>query len=150
MAVNDTQKTKLIPRIKKHFGDLNGKTIAFWGLSFKPQTDDIREAPSIYNIEELLKAGAKIRAHDPEAMDNVRKVLGERISYHKTPYEAATGADAIFIATEWPEFRAPDFARLSTLMKSRVIFDGRNLYDLQGMNDTGFTYISIGRKSING
>ena len=150
MAVNDTQKTKLIPRIKKHFGDLNGKTIAFWGLSFKPQTDDIREAPSIYNIEELLKAGAKIRAHDPEAMDNVRKVLGERISYHKTPYEAATGAHAIFIATEWPEFRAPDFARLSTLMKSRVIFDGRNLYDLQGMNDTGFTYISIGRKSING
>ena len=150
MAVNDTQKTKLIPRIKKHFGDLNGKTIAFWGLSFKPQTDDIREAPSIYNIEELLKAGAKIRAHDPEAMDNVRKVLGERISYHKTPYEAATGADAIFIATEWPEFRAPDFARLSTLMKSKVIFDGRNLYDLQGMNDTGFTYISIGRKSING
>ena len=150
MAVNDAQKTKLIPRIKKHFGDLNGKTIAFWGLSFKPQTDDIREAPSIFNIEELLKAGAKIRAHDPEAMDNVRKVLGERISYHKTPYEAATGADAIFIATEWPEFRAPDFARLSTLMKSRVIFDGRNLYDLQGMNDTGFTYISIGRKSING
>ena len=150
MAVNDAQKTKLIPRIKKHFGNLNGKTIAFWGLSFKPQTDDIREAPSIFNIEELLKAGAKIRAHDPEAMDNVRKVLGERISYHKTPYEAATGADAIFIATEWPEFRAPDFARLSTLMKSRVIFDGRNLYDLQGMNDTGFTYISIGRKSING
>ena len=150
MAVNDAQKIKLIPRIKKHFGDLNGKTIAFWGLSFKPQTDDIREAPSIYNIEELLKAGAKIRAHDPEAMDNVKKVLGERISYHKTPYEAATGADAIFIATEWPEFRAPDFARLSTLMKSKVIFDGRNLYDLQGMNDTGFTYISIGRKSING
>jgi UDPglucose 6-dehydrogenase len=150
MMVNDRQKTKLVSQIKKQFSNLNGVTIAFWGLSFKPQTDDIREAPALYNIEELLTAGASIRAHDPEAMENVRKIFGDRISYHDTPFEAAEGADAIFIATEWPEFRAPDFNRLSTLMKSRIIFDGRNLYDLQEMADVGFTYISIGRKQIHG
>jgi UDPglucose 6-dehydrogenase len=150
MMVNDRQKIKLVSQIKKQFSNLNGVTIAFWGLSFKPQTDDIREAPALYNIEELLTAGASIRAHDPEAMENVRKIFGDRISYHDTPFEAAEGADAIFIATEWPEFRAPDFNRLSTLMKSRIIFDGRNLYDLQEMADVGFTYISIGRKQIHG
>ncbi len=150
MAVNEAQKTKLVPRIKKHFGDLKGKTIAFWGLSFKPHTDDIREAPALYNIEALLAAGATIRAHDPEAMDNVRKIIGNRITYHNTPYEAAKDADAIFIATEWPEFRAPDFGKLAALMKSKVIFDGRNLYDLHDMKNIGFTYISIGRKSIHG
>lgn len=149
MAVNDGQRTKLIPRIKEHFGNLKGVTIAVWGLSFKPQTDDIREAPSLYNIEELLAAGAVVRAHDPEAMDNVRRVLGDRISYHNTPYEAAQGANAIFVATEWPEFRAPDFQRLASVMKSKVIFDGRNLYDLQEMSEAGFTYISIGRKSVH-
>ncbi len=150
MDVNEEQKTKLIPAIHKHLGNLKGKTIAFWGLSFKPQTDDIREAPSLYNIEQLLQAGASVRAHDPEAMENVRKLLGDRISYHNTPYEAAQGADAVFIATEWPEFRTPDFTKLGSLMKSRVIFDGRNLYDLQEMAESGFTYISIGRKSVNG
>jgi UDPglucose 6-dehydrogenase len=103
----------------------------------------------MYNIEELLVAGAAVRAHDPEAMDHVRRVFGNRISYHNTPYEAAQGAQAILIATEWPEFRAPDFERLGSMMKSKVIFDGRNLYDLQEMTDAGFTYISIGRKSIN-
>ncbi|MBL7852320.1 MAG: UDP-glucose/GDP-mannose dehydrogenase family protein [Cyclobacteriaceae bacterium] len=150
MSVNDAQKTKLVAKIKKHFANLKGVTIAFWGLSFKPQTDDIREAPALYNIEELLAAGAVIRAHDPEAMENVKKIFGDRITYHATPYEAAQGADAIFIATEWPEFRAPDFALLGTLMKSKTIFDGRNLYDLQEMIDAGFTYVSIGRKYIHG
>lgn len=149
MKVNADQKTKLIPQIKKHFGSLKGKIIAFWGLSFKPQTDDIREAPSLYNIEQLLTEGAIIRAHDPEAMGKVKKVLGSRISYHESLYEAAEGADAIFIATEWPEFRAPDFEKLSTLMKSKVIFDGRNLYELRDMKDQGFTYISIGRQAIH-
>ncbi|NOT75340.1 MAG: UDP-glucose/GDP-mannose dehydrogenase family protein [Cyclobacteriaceae bacterium] len=149
MAVNADQKTKLIPHIKKHFGSLKGKVIAFWGLSFKPHTDDIREAPSLYNIDELLSEGAIIRAHDPESMDNVKKILGDKISYHTTPYEAATGADAIFIATEWPEFRTPDFAKLISIMKSKVIFDGRNLYELKDMQDQGFTYISIGRKTIH-
>ena len=150
MDVNESQKVKLIPRIKEHFKNLKGITIAFWGLSFKPQTDDIREAPALYNIEELLAAGATVRAHDPEAMENVKAIFGDRITYHNTPYEAAQGADAIFVATEWPEFRAPDFERLGAVLKSKVIFDGRNLYDLQEMTDAGFTYISIGRKSVHG
>lgn len=149
MAVNDEQKTKLIPQIKKHFGNLKGKTIAVWGLSFKPQTDDIREAPSLYNIKEMIAAGAVVRAHDPEAMENVRQIFGDGISYHETPYEAAQGADAIFVATEWPEFRAPDFERLGSMMKSKIIFDGRNLYDLKEVQEAGFTYISIGRKPIH-
>ena len=150
MKVNESQKTKLIAQIKNHFSTLKGKTIALWGLSFKPHTDDIREAPALYNIGELLALGCAIRAHDPEAMENTRKVLGDQITYHNTPYEAATGADAILIATEWPEFRAPDFAKLATLMKSKVIFDGRNLYELRDMKDQGFTYISIGRRPIHG
>jgi len=149
MEVNAEQKTKLIPHIKKHFGNLEGKTIAVWGLSFKPHTDDIREAPALYNIEELLAAGAIIRAHDPESMENVKKIMGTKISYHNTPYEAATGADAIFIATEWPEFRTPDFSKLISVMKSKIIFDGRNLYELKDMQEQGFTYISIGRKTIH-
>ena len=150
MKVNESQKTKLIVQIKNHFKTVKGKTFAFWGLSFKPHTDDIREAPALYNIEELLALGATVRAHDPEGMENTRKILGDRITYHNTPYEAADGADAIFIATEWPEFRTPDFARLAILMKSKVIFDGRNLYELRDMEDQGFTYISIGRKAIHG
>jgi UDPglucose 6-dehydrogenase len=149
MQVNADQKIKLLPEIRKHFGNLKGKVIAFWGLSFKPHTDDIREAPALYNIEELLKEGVTIRAHDPEAVENVKKLLGSKISYHDTPFEAATGADAIFIATEWPEFRAPDFAKLASVMKSRVIFDGRNLYELRDMKDLGFTYFSIGRQTIH-
>ncbi len=150
MEINSSQKTKLLPIIKDHFGGkLSGKVITFWGLSFKPHTDDIREAPALYNIEGLLKEGVIVRTHDPEAMENVKKIMGNRISYHNDPYEAAKGADAIFIATEWPEFRALDFARLGSLMTSKVIFDGRNLYELRDMKDQGFTYISIGRKSIN-
>ena len=149
MDVNSNQKTKLIPHIKKHFGSLKGVVIAFWGLSFKPHTDDIREAPSLYNIDALLKEGAIIRSHDPESMENVKKIMGDKISYHTTPYEAATGADAIFIATEWPEFRTPDFAKLVSVMKRKIIFDGRNLYELRDMKDQGFTYMSIGRETIH-
>ncbi len=149
MEVNADQKTKLIPQIKKHFGSLKGKTIAVWGLSFKPHTDDIREAPALYNIEELLAEGVVVRTHDPESMENVKKILGTKISYHETPYEAAAGADAILIATEWPEFRTPDFIKLVSVMKTKVIFDGRNLYELKDMQEQGFTYISIGRKPIH-
>lgn len=151
MSVNEAQKTKLIPRVKEYFkGDLKGKTIALWGLSFKPHTDDIREAPALYNIEELLKEGAIIKAHDPEAMENVKRVVGDKIQYCPTPYDAAEGADAIFIATEWPEFRTPDFDRLNAILKNKVIFDGRNLYELPLMKELGYSYYSIGRESVNG
>jgi UDPglucose 6-dehydrogenase len=151
MAVNAKQKIKLIPRILEYFkGDIKGKVFAVWGLSFKPHTDDIREAPALYNIEALLQAGAIIKAHDPESMDNVRQDLGNRISYFETPYQAAENADAIFIATEWPEFRAPDFEKLSSILKRKLIFDGRNLYDLALMKELGYTYFSIGRETIYG
>lgn len=151
MEVNADQKTILIPRIKDFYkGDLKGKTFAIWGLSFKPHTDDIREAPALYNIEELIAAGAIVKAHDPESMENVKGIMGDKIQYTQTPYEAAEGADAIFIATEWPEFRTPDFERLAKALKKKVIFDGRNLYDLQQMKELGYTYFSIGRETIYG
>jgi UDPglucose 6-dehydrogenase len=151
MEVNADQKVKLIPRIKEYFkGDLKGKTIAMWGLSFKPHTDDIREAPALYNIEELLNEGVTIKAHDPESMENVKRLLGSKIQFCATPYEAAEGADAIFIATEWPEFRTPDFDRLNTILKNKVIFDGRNLYELNAMRELGYAYFSIGREIVNG
>ncbi|MBA4054435.1 MAG: UDP-glucose 6-dehydrogenase [Marivirga sp.] len=151
MDVNAIQKTRLIPRIKEYFkGNLKGKTIAMWGLSFKPHTDDIREAPALYNIEELLNEGVIIKAHDPEGMKNVERVLGNKIQYFDNPYDAAENADAVFIATEWPEFRAPDFDKLSSILKEKVIFDGRNLYDLSLMKELGYAYFSIGREVING
>lgn len=151
MDVNTDQKTKLVPNVKKFFNNnLKGKTIAIWGLSFKPHTDDIREAPALYNIEEFLKEGAIVKAHDPEGMENVKKVIGDKIQYCATPYEAAENADAIFIATEWPEFRTPDFDKLSSIIKAKVIFDGRNLYDLTQMKELGYTYYSIGREVVNG
>jgi UDPglucose 6-dehydrogenase len=151
MDVNAEQKTRLIPRIKDYFkGNLKGKTIAVWGLSFKPHTDDIREAPALYNIELLLKEGAIIKAHDPESMENVKRILGDKIEYCITPYDAAQGADAIFIATEWPEFRTPDFEKLGSIMKGKVIFDGRNLYELNLMKELGYSYYSIGREVVNG
>jgi UDPglucose 6-dehydrogenase len=151
MEVNADQKVKLIPRIKEYFkNQLRGKTIAMWGLSFKPHTDDIREAPALYNIEELLSEGVTIKAHDPESMENVKRLLGSKIQFCATPYEAAEGADAIFIATEWPEFRTPDFDRLNTILKGKVIFDGRNLYELNAMRELGYAYFSIGREIING
>ncbi len=151
MEVNADQKTKLIPRIMDYFrGDLKGKVFALWGLSFKPHTDDIREAPALYNIEALLNAGAIVKAHDPESMENVKRLLGDKIQFCNSPYEAADQADAIFIATEWPEFRTPDFERLSSILKNKVIFDGRNLYDLANMKEQGYTYFSIGRETIYG
>ncbi|MEX1241148.1 MAG: UDP-glucose/GDP-mannose dehydrogenase family protein [Cyclobacteriaceae bacterium] len=151
MEVNMFQKTKLLGRIKDYFnGNLKGKQIAIWGLAFKPHTDDIREAPALYNIEALLKEGAVIRAHDPEAMDNVKKIFGDKIQYFENPYEAAKGADAILIATEWPEFRTPDFEKLSGTVKSKVIFDGRNVYELNVMKEQGYHYFSIGREVIHG
>lgn len=150
MHVNEKQKTKLIPQIKKYFGgDLKGKTIALWGLAFKPYTDDIREAPALYNIDELLAAGATVRAYDPEAMDNVKELLGDKIEFCDTQYSALEGADALFIATEWPVFRTPDFDKVSELLTSRTIFDGRNLYTPEEMKDLGYTYFSIGRGTIN-
>jgi UDPglucose 6-dehydrogenase len=151
MDVNADQKTRLIPRVKEYFkNNLKGKTIAVWGLSFKPHTDDIREAPALYNIDILLAEGATVKVHDPEGMENVKKIMGSKIQYCNTPYEAAEGADAIFIATEWPEFRTPDFEKLSSLLKAKVIFDGRNLYDLSVMKELGYAYYSIGREVING
>lgn len=151
MDVNLYQKTKLLGRVKDYFkGDLKGKAIAIWGLAFKPHTDDIREAPALYNIEGLLEEGAIIRAHDPEAMENVRKIFGDKISYFDNPYDAAEGADAIFIATEWPEFRTPDFDRLSKTLRNKVIFDGRNVYELNVMKEHGYQYYSIGREVVHG
>ena len=151
MDVNSTQKTRLIPRIKEYFkGSLKGKTIAIWGLAFKPHTDDIREAPAMYNIEALLNEGAKLKVHDPEGMENVKRLIGDKVEYCETPYDAAQDADAIFIATEWPEFRTPDFDRLSAILKNKLVFDGRNLYDLNTMKEMGYTYYSVGREVVNG
>src|SRR6218665_632435 len=151
MEVNAKQKTILLPQIKDFYkGQLKGKVFAFWGLTFKPDTDDIREAPSLENIEALLKEGAVIKAHDPEGAKNVRQILGDQIQYCKDPYLAAENADAIFIATEWPEFRALDFEKLEACLKTKVIFDGRNLYDIAAMKELGYTYFSIGRETIYG
>lgn len=151
MTVNHSQKTKMIPQIKDYFkGNLKGKTIAVWGLSFKPHTDDIREAPALENIDALLSEGVTVKVHDPEAMGNVKKILGNKIQYFENPYDTLQGADAILIATEWPEFRTPDFDKVASLVKNKVIFDGRNLYDLPQMKELGFTYYSIGRQTIHG
>ena len=149
MAVNEKQKVYLIPRIKKYFNNnVTGKKIALWGLAFKPNTDDIREAPALYIIEELLKAGAVVAAFDPEAMKNVRDVVGDKISFTENQYDALNNCDALIIATEWSEFRTPDFEKMTQRMKSKVIFDGRNVFDLSQMKDLGFYYESIGRKTI--
>ena len=151
MEVNQAQKTKLLPHIKEYFDyDLRGKTIAIWGLSFKPYTDDVREAPALENIRALLAEGAHIRAYDPEAMDNVRKILGDHpdVLFTHTSYDALKNADALVIITEWPLFRTPDFDKMALLLKDKVIFDGRNLFDVDQMEEMGYTYISIGRRAI--
>ena len=150
MHVNEKQKTALLPKIKSHFkNNLKGKKIAVWGLAFKPDTDDIREAPALYNIDELLKEGALVSAYDPEAMKNVKNILGDKITFALDHYEALKDADAIVICTEWPLFRTPDFDKMKKLMKGNVIFDGRNLYGLTQMRELGFQYISIGRENVN-
>jgi UDPglucose 6-dehydrogenase len=146
--VNQKQKLVMQRKIEDHFGDLAGKTIAVWGLAFKPRTDDIREAPALTLIDRLLELGAKVRAHDPEAMPNVRAVYGDKISYCKLPMDCLENADALAIMTEWTEFRRPDFEQMRSLMRKPVIFDGRNLYDPQQMLDTGFAYHSIGRAPV--
>jgi UDPglucose 6-dehydrogenase len=144
-SVNATQKTKLVAMLKKHFGGLKGKTVAVWGLSFKPRTDDMREAPSIPLIEALLSAGATVQAFDPEAMRVAKGIFGSRITYASSSYDAVKGADALVIVTEWNEFRRPDFARIRSLMRSPVVFDGRNLFAPAQMKQHGFAYYSIGR-----
>lgn len=151
MDVNEKQKTIIVGKIKDYFkNNLKGKKIAIWGLAFKPDTDDIREAPSLYIIKKLLEEGASISAFDPEAMENVRKIFGDKIEFVKDHYEALKDADALVIATEWSLFRTPDFNKMSKYMKDKVIFDGRNLYDLNQIEELGFYYRSIGRKEISG
>lgn len=150
MEVNRIQKEKLLPPLKSYFNDdLKGKTIAIWGLAFKPYTDDIREAPALENISNLLSMGAKVRAYDPEAMENVKGVFGDKIYFANDEYDALNGADALMIMTEWPVFRTPEFDKVESMLKSKVIFDGRNLYELGQMEELGFTYYSIGRKQVN-
>jgi UDPglucose 6-dehydrogenase len=147
--VNELQKLHLLTRILDYFSnDLKGKVFAIWGLSFKPNTDDIREAPAIYIIDSLLKAGGTVRAFDPEAMVNAKEKIGNTIYYAENPYDAIAGADALIIATEWNEFRTPDFGRIKANLKNKVIFDGRNLFDLATMKEHGFHYESIGRAPI--
>jgi UDPglucose 6-dehydrogenase len=144
--VNDAQKTVLFSKIQKHYGaELKGKTIAVWGLAFKPRTDDIREAPALTLIDSLLAAGASVRTHDPEAMENVKAIYGAKLHYADRPYGALEGADGLAIVTEWPEFRNPDFDLIKKLLKAPVIFDGRNIYDERTMSASGFTYYGIGR-----
>lgn len=149
MEVNQLQRERFLQKVKTYFGgDLKGKTLAVWGLAFKPETDDIREAPALYIIRELLDAGATIRTFDPEAMDNVQQVFGDAITYATDHYDALKGADALLILTEWAVFRSPDFDRMAGLMREKVIFDGRNVYALDSIEETGFYYNSIGRRLI--
>lgn len=150
MRVNERQKTTLVDKIKAHYGnDLRGRRFALWGLAFKPDTDDIREAPALYIINDLLEAGAAVTAFDPEAMDNVRKVVGGKIGYAADEYAALENADALIIATEWALFRNPELGRVEQLLKEKTIFDGRNLYDLDEMKEKGFHYVSVGRQPVN-
>jgi len=148
--VNEHQRNVLIEKIKKHYNhQIHGKTFAVWGISFKPDTDDIREAPSIYIMKRLMEDGANIRAFDPEAMHNARKVLHGNIEFCDDQYKALEGADALIIATEWAVFRTPDFSRIKAALKDRVIFDGRNIFSLDKMKEFQLTYYSIGRKTIH-
>lgn len=149
MSVNNKQKTVLAEKVANYYGDdLSGKHFAMWGLAFKPDTDDIREAPALYIIKDLLAKGATITAFDPEAMENVQGVIGDQISYAENQYDALKGADALLIVTEWGVFRNPDFEKVATLLNEKVIFDGRNLYELGDLEELGFYYNSIGRKTI--
>ncbi|MEQ1573695.1 MAG: UDP-glucose/GDP-mannose dehydrogenase family protein [Vicinamibacterales bacterium] len=145
-AVNATQKTRLFAKMKAHFGTLKGKTVAVWGLAFKPKTDDMREAPAVPLIEALLSAGASVQAYDPEAAKVARGIFGRRVTLAATNFDAIKGVDALAIVTEWNEFRHPDFARMKALMRTPVIFDGRNLFTPEQMKQSGFTYYSIGRR----
>jgi len=148
-AVNYRQKTVLFSKIYKHFqGDLKGKKIALWGLAFKPKTDDMREAPSLVIIDKLLEAGATVIAYDPVAMEEAHRILGDKIDYAKDEYEVCIDADALVLVTEWSEFRSPNFRVLKKLLKNKLIFDGRNIYDPVEMAEQGFNYYAIGRKPV--
>jgi UDPglucose 6-dehydrogenase len=154
MDVNESQKVSIIPKIKKHFGEnLSHVTFGVWGLAFKPETDDVREAPALYVMEELIKAGAKVNAYDPEAIETFKVAFGseqaEKVNFVKGAKEAIKDVDALVICTEWNEFRRPDFDEIKNSMKSPVIFDGRNLYDLNRIEEAGITYYSVGRRNIN-
>ena len=149
MEVNEIQKRVLVHKIKSYFKDnLKGKKIAIWGIAFKPNTDDIREAPALYIMEDLLKMGALISAYDPEGMPNAKKIFNDTVTFVDDPYHTLEGADALCILTEWSEFRTPDFEKIKSLMKSNVIFDGRNVYDLSQPSEYGFYYNSIGRQEV--
>jgi UDPglucose 6-dehydrogenase len=146
MDVNEKQKLHLLPKIKRYFkNNLKGKRFALWGLAFKPNTDDIREAPALYIIDELVKEGASVCAYDPEAVNNVRALLGDKIQYADNQYDCLEGADALIIATEWNEFRTPNFLKIVTALKNKVIFDGRNLFETDAIKELGFYYESVGR-----
>jgi UDPglucose 6-dehydrogenase len=144
-SVNASQKLRLVEKMQKHFQSLNGKTIGIWGLSFKPRTDDMREAPAVVIIDALLRKGARVQAYDPEAEATARQIFGDKISYVPHSYDAVKGVDALAVLTEWNEFREPDFSRMRSLMRHAVIFDGRNVFDVEHIRSEGFTYYSIGR-----
>ncbi|MDA3866609.1 MAG: UDP-glucose/GDP-mannose dehydrogenase family protein [Salinivirgaceae bacterium] len=148
-SVNENQKTVLVRKLRQEFdNDLKGKKVALWGLSFKPQTDDMREAPVLSIIEELTKEGAIVSGYDPVAMDESKRRIGNAIKYVKDQYEALIDADALLIVTEWPEFRTPNYNLMKKLLKQNIILDGRNIFELQEMKDQGFTYYSIGRRTV--
>ena len=150
MDVNERQKHILAAKIINHFkGDLKGKRIAIWGLAFKPNTDDVREAPAAYIIKDLLQAGATVTATDPEAIPNFRQQHNLEATYSEDMYDVLVDADALAIVTEWNEFRTPDFQRMKTLMKTPFIFDGRNIYDPEDFSEQGFFYSSIGREIVH-
>ena len=146
--VNYDQKKALLPKIDSHYGNIAGKTVAMWGLAFKPNTDDIREAPALKMIDALVSRGAKVQCYDPEAMPNVQRLIGDKAVFTEKMYSALEGADFLVIATEWPEFRTPDFAKIEALLKEKVIFDGRNVFELDTVRKHGYTYYSIGRQDI--
>src|SRR3954467_6473604 len=144
-SVNATQKTRLFTKMEQHFGSMKGRTVAVWGLAFKPKTDDMREAPAIPLVKSLLKSGAKVKAYDPEAAKVAKGIFGEGVEYLPTNYDALKDADCLAIVTEWNEFRRPDFDRMKSLMRGPIVFDGRNLFTPAQMKQHGFTYYSIGR-----
>lgn len=149
MEINEKQKTILVDKVLKYYkNDIKGKHFALWGLAFKPETDDVREAPALYIIDALVKAGATVTAFDPEGMENVKNMIGDKVEFAADQYSALNNADALLIATEWSVFRNPDFDKIDALLKNKVVFDGRNLYDLEKMIDMGYYYNSIGRKLV--
>ena len=144
--VNSRQKTIMLPRMEKVLGGLSGKKIAVWGVAFKPRTDDIREAPALFVIEGLLAKGASVSAYDPKAMDHAKSVLPKSVRWARNGYDALEGADALLLATEWNEFREPDFSKMKSLMRRACIFDGRNIYNPKTVKALGFEYVGVGRR----